>query len=438
MLRIFHTDAGSFAFDNASLALYEVTRELAIEIEMQCVGTYEDNSYVAPEEDIADGRITRLVLLVTRDCNLACTYCFADYVRERTNKKNMSLEVGRAAIEKTLTAFGPIGRIQFFGGEPLLVLPMILQLVEHCNWTTKELSIPKPAYSITTNGTRVTDEVITFLLENDVQVTVSLDGSRDANDKHRLTKQGGGTYDTIRAGIDRLRAAGITVRVEAVFTSDHLQLGESVLSTYSHLTDIGARSIHLTPAVGKTELDGEKALASEFKLATEAVMDTFLTNTPICMPYVFFVLESLASGKAKSYFCDAGMKGITVDTNGDVYPCYTLLSPTLKMGNVLDSNYPGAEFQTIQKSMQSSHKGTFTKCMSCWARPLCSACYADSFGLNGQLEPPQEAMCEMIRATTEAIITKVAVFRNDPTKWKVFATNLFKSASAQATESRPC
>ena len=72
--------------------------------------------------------------------------------------------------------------LAFYGGEPLLNLMLIKQSVEYI----KEKAFGKNIkFAITTNGTLLTHEIVDFLVENNFQLAISLDGPESVHDQHR-------------------------------------------------------------------------------------------------------------------------------------------------------------------------------------------------------------------------------------------------------------
>jgi uncharacterized protein len=211
---------------------------------------------------------------------------------------------------------------------------------------------------------------------------VSVDGTKEVHDAQRTTKRGAGSYDSVICGIEHLKKAGLTVRVESVYTANHLSHNQGIVDTVDFLRSVGAEQVHLTPAIGKSGNDlvhiNGISLGPDYEKATDSVMDSFLSDKPIKMQYIFYIIEALAQG-GKEYLCDAGIKGLTVDTNGDVFPCYAVMHSSVSMGNVLDETFPGTTFAEVKGLLLASKKSTFAKCGRCWARTLCSSCYGDSF-----------------------------------------------------------
>lgn len=85
----------------------------------------------------------------------------------------------------------------FFGGEPLLafdtiIKPIILKYKKELNW------------SITTNGTLLTEEIIDFLADNNVSILLSFDGIKEVQDKQRPLMGQRSSFDKIMENLDYL------------------------------------------------------------------------------------------------------------------------------------------------------------------------------------------------------------------------------------------
>ena len=85
-------------------------------------------------------------------------------------------------------------------------------------------------FSITTNGTLLTEEDAAFFERHGFAVTVSLDGLRENHDRQRPLKHGGGTFDLI---LDRVRPLlamqrRMQVSVRVTVTPENLRLRDSL------------------------------------------------------------------------------------------------------------------------------------------------------------------------------------------------------------------
>ena len=128
------------------------------------------------EERLREQR-EQLILNVTEDCNFRCSYCVygGGYGHHRTHSAGkMSWEVARAAIDEFLSHSGHSeGRvISFYGGEPLLNLPLIRRSVAHVRRNSGQADV---RFALTTNGYLLTGETAKFLSREGFLIVISLD-----------------------------------------------------------------------------------------------------------------------------------------------------------------------------------------------------------------------------------------------------------------------
>jgi uncharacterized protein len=135
----------------------------------------------------------QIVFEVTRSCNLKCSYCVQGELYESSDKKNNKninthyainllkyiLDLKQKNKINTLT-------ISFYGGEPLLNVNFIEQIVKvaHNLGTEKEIDI---IYAMTTNATLI-HKHIHFLVKNKFRLLISLDGN-EYNQSYRFFRK---------------------------------------------------------------------------------------------------------------------------------------------------------------------------------------------------------------------------------------------------------
>jgi uncharacterized protein len=150
-----------------------------------------------------------VTVLTTLQCNFACDYCFqgdhGDY-NERAEKMSMATAVRVGDwIERELDRVRPERLVlTFFGGEPLLNLPVMYYLAERMFGATRARDV-RPAMNIITNGLLLTGDVVDRMLPfglNGVKITI--DGDRDVHNRMRPLRGGQGTFDRIVENIRRV------------------------------------------------------------------------------------------------------------------------------------------------------------------------------------------------------------------------------------------
>lgn len=155
-------------------------------------------------------RAFRIVL--TEKCNLRCAECFV--VKHADKLRVMAPETLEKVIRATIP-YGAKHRVtyHFFGGEPLLRFDYIKRAVEIAEEAVANSDMVRPLYTMTTNLTLLTDDIISFFKEHDLKVGVSVDGPEEINDKLRIYADGRGTFKQVHANYMRLVEAGVDAHV---------------------------------------------------------------------------------------------------------------------------------------------------------------------------------------------------------------------------------
>src|SRR5229473_2666733 len=163
-----------------------------------------------------------VTILTTLQCNFACDYCFqgdhGDY--NKFADKMTIATAGRVAewIELELDRVHPETlSLTFFGGEPLLNLPVMYALSERL-WRATQARGVRQTMSIITNGLLLTEAVVDRMLPFGLRgVKITLDGDRDTHNRMRPLRGGQGTFDRIVENIRRVAARGCNIAIGGNF-----------------------------------------------------------------------------------------------------------------------------------------------------------------------------------------------------------------------------
>ncbi|RLA39895.1 MAG: quinohemoprotein amine dehydrogenase maturase, partial [Gammaproteobacteria bacterium] len=149
--------------------------------------------------------LSTIILNVNTGCNLSCTYCYKEDLTDAASGERMEFETARKSVDLLLRECGERERVNivFFGGEPLTNLPLIKQVVVYAEKRCGELHTDVD-FSLTTNATMLTEEIVDYFNEHAFGITVSIDGPKAIHDKNRITTSGKGTYDVVRRKIEML------------------------------------------------------------------------------------------------------------------------------------------------------------------------------------------------------------------------------------------
>jgi sulfatase maturation enzyme AslB (radical SAM superfamily) len=156
-----------------------------------------------------------IVFLISRRCNLQCTYCNV----EASPRLRTSLDP--RLFESWVSVVGELGDldlgIQLHGGEPLLLDPPVELLAAIArNALVRYPSSAMGTIAIVTNGTLVDAARARSLVDAGLRVVVSVDGPQHIHDRHRVMGSGRGSHRQAMQGLAALRSVDPDAGVIAV------------------------------------------------------------------------------------------------------------------------------------------------------------------------------------------------------------------------------
>jgi sulfatase maturation enzyme AslB (radical SAM superfamily) len=184
--------------------------------------------------------INVLILVITRNCNLNCSYCNVKKVKE-----NMSLETAKKAINLFLGKnSGSDARIRFFGGEPLLNWRTVVRSINYAKKIAREKKI-NPFFDVTTNGLLLDSGKIRYFYDNpEIELKLSLDGDKKAQDLNRKKERQASTYDRIIKMKDKLiKLPNLTINMVVAPNN-----ADDFFGNFIHIHDLGFKNLNILPA----------------------------------------------------------------------------------------------------------------------------------------------------------------------------------------------
>jgi uncharacterized protein len=357
--------------------------------------------------------LTTMVLNVTSKCNLACTYCY-EYGEDRVVDTEATLprfldeETARQSVDFMFAESGSNESVNltFFGGETLLNFPVLQTTLAYARERAEEAG-KGIRFSLTTNATLLRPEIIDWLVENDVGVTVSIDGPKEMQDKFRVFHSGKGSYDVVIPKVKELLKAHTRMPIGARVTLTRQNM--DVVGIFRHLTEeVGFQEVGFAPvttAMGRdyaieddgygTMLDQFRALAWEFVEWSEQGRHHGFSN-------VKETVEEIHKGVSKAYPCGAGLGLVGVATNGEAALCHRFAgSDDHRIGSV----HEGIDRERQAGFLDEHHLAEKPECHKCWARPLCSGgCYHEAHTRYGTTTHANLHYCDWIRSWTHTCL----------------------------------
>ncbi|WP_456474596.1 radical SAM protein [Candidatus Pyrohabitans sp.] len=314
-----------------------------------------------------------ITLNVAQSCNLRCRYCYVEkaptgsrgsLMSEVTAKKGIDFILGFDELES-------LG-VSFYGGEPLLNYPVVKSAMLYASRRAEEMGLGEVEFHITTNGTLLSDEILEFFKDYNINVLISLDGPPEVHDSKRVFPNGYGTHQIVQNNLKKLLATeGIHhVSASAVVTRDH-----RLRDAYEYLSQFDLRDIKISYVryqdggeFALTESQKQLYLSDMREIARDCIEKISRGERP---PYYNFETKILQlwKGSRKKYFCPAGIRRFGISPNGDIYPCGVAAAQGVhRIGDVHNGLYAEKTKRFLQKISIENRD----ECANCWARYLCA------------------------------------------------------------------
>jgi len=154
-------------------------------------------------------RISNLTFIVTDDCNFNCAYCFQK--KEKKIINNVTIETAVDFFYPFLTSKDKI-KIGFYGGEPLLAFEQMKHAALLLQEKNKEEN-KKIEFSVTTNGSLLTEKMLDFFNRHKFVMLLSFDGLAQEKARKR------GTLDQMVQVMKKIQEyPDINVEINSVFS----------------------------------------------------------------------------------------------------------------------------------------------------------------------------------------------------------------------------
>jgi len=356
--------------------------------------------------------VKALCLHISHSCNLNCAYCFASQGKYNGERALMSFEVGKKALDFLLENSGTRRNLEvdFFGGEPLMNMQVVKQLVSYAREQEK-IYDKVFRFTLTTNGVLLNDETMDYLNQEMNNVVLSLDGRREVNDRLRRTYTDEGSYDIIVPKFQEFvrRRGGKGYYMRGTFT----HFNTDFLTDIKHMADLGFTELSMEPVVGPS--DSPDALTTEdlpvlfdqYEHLALEMLERKRRGEPLTFYHYMIDLSHGPCLHKRVAGCGSGTEYLSVTPWGDLYPCHQFVgNEDFKMGTVDD----GVTNKELLNEFAGSTLFSKSECQGCWAQLYCSGgCAANSYNTTGSINGIYEYGCELFKKRIEcAIMMQVA------------------------------
>jgi uncharacterized protein len=263
----------------------------------------------------------KVILHLTKDCNLRCKYCYAP----SKVKESMSYQTGQSAIDLAISLGESSACISYFGGEPLLRFGQIRELTDYAQAKGAEVG-KSMHFRISTNGTLFDEEILEYCRDQNILFAVSLDGDRQAHDAQRILPSGKGSFELIDEKLDMILEYNPYTVVTSVITPATVS---RLLSSIEYMWAKGIR--YFVHQLDYTHPDWTRAdletLADSYRQLAGFYLEKIRADEHFHLGVFDDKLKTHASSPIElGVICDFGAKKVSVAPNGKVYPCVQFVS----------------------------------------------------------------------------------------------------------------
>ena len=336
-------------------------------------------------------------------CDLKCKYCFYHDLatHQALSPKIMSVETLELTIKRASEYFTNAPKdepsylsILFQGGEPTLAgLDYFKQAIAFQKQYFAHLPQVQISNAIQTNGCKLDDELVSFLVANDFFFGISLDGPKALHDAMRIHRNGSGSYDEVRSGITKLQKFGAQFNVLCVLTDLNAL---NIKSVYDHFKELGFYNHQYIACLDPFERLGQHAKEQPLFLSEQAYSQ-FLINifdlwyqdlmergTYISIRHIENYLALLLNMSINS----CNMTGVcqiqnVVESSGKIYPCDFYAHDDYELGNLTDHDFEYLQTNSKARTFIEQSHQLPNECQHCPYLSLCrNGCYRER--LNGK------------------------------------------------------
>jgi uncharacterized protein len=371
---------------------------------------------------------TQLILEVTEECNLKCSYCVysnnyqyekklsGKHLHFETVKKGFEYlyEIIKDRLEKRLT-------ISFYGGEPFVQFELVKKIVSYAKSLFKGWQL---VFGATSNATLLREDIIKFLIAEDFNLLVSLDGPQYNHDAKRIYKNGKGTFRKVWKALELIKkwdANYFNTKISFnIVHSYDLPLFD-IYQFYTENEIINMNRVTYNQVVtrktdyyDKIDYDVEK-IRNDFKLIFDRIQEKHINSyelTPIEEKFFrdYFVNKALNSRPKHDFVGTCFFNSrLFLDIEGKFHICESM-NNRFPIGDV----WQGFDFDRMVEI--SKQYGDIRKkyCTDCEIRYLCKPCYV-VFAADGSLEMDTE-YCSSAKRTVVMKLKRQIHFEEEKRK----------------------
>lgn len=363
-------------------------------------------------KDWKSGASKTITFIVTKDCQLACKYC---YLVGKNSKERMSFEVAKKAIDYILSHEAEMLEesvvFDFIGGEPFLEIELIDKVCDYIKTEMFRLNhhwFNSFRFSFSTNGINYHEKKIQNFVNknrNHLSIGITIDGTQRKHDLNRIYKVSSkGSYQDVVKNIPLWLQQFPNAATKVTISSPDIPyISESVI----HLYSLGIHEVNINCVFEDVWKEGDdKAYESELLKLADIIIDNDYYKEYACSFFSETIGKPLDKVKENQNWCGAG-KMLAIDAAGKFYPCMRFAQYSLrdKRECVIGDIEKGIDYNKLRPFLSLDRCTQSTnECVDCEVAGGCAWCQGENYDAADTYTFFQRAtaICKMHKARVRA------------------------------------
>lgn len=262
-------------------------------------------------------------IILTERCNLKCTYCYEKSMKEFENglEKKWDYDLNtpvdsQVTIEKLKNFLKPSDTLIFYGGEPLIMIDKIKEIMDNLDCK----------FQIQSNGILLDNLPEKYLMKLD-KMLISIDGEKERDSLNK----GNFHYDKIISNLKKIRERGYSGEIVArMVVSEKPDIYEQVMHVVKLIKEGLFSSIHwqIDAEFYKFDYNKEKfeKFVKEYNKSITKLIDWWISEMQKgkvwkIYPFIGILSRIIGWDTETRLPCGAGYANFSINTKGDLSAC---------------------------------------------------------------------------------------------------------------------
>ena len=363
-------------------------------------------------KDWKSGASKTVTFIVTKDCQLACKYC---YLVGKNSKERMSFDIAKKAIDYILSHEYDMPEesvvFDFIGGEPFLEIDLIDKICDYVKTEMFRLNhhwFNSFRFSFSTNGINYHEKKIQDFIKknsNHLSIGITIDGTEKKHDLNRIYKVSSkGSYQDVVKNIPLWLHQFPNAATKVTISSPDIPyISESVI----HLYSLGIHEVNINCVYEDVwHVGDDKVFEAELLKLADLIIDNGYYKDYVCSFFSETIGKPMNRTSENNNWFGAGQM-LAIDAAGKFYPCTRFAQYSLreKKECVIGDVDSGIDYNKLRPFLSLDRCTQSTEeCIDCEVAGGCAWCQGENYDAakTDTVYQRSTAICKMHKARVRA------------------------------------